>query len=85
MDLLNYAVPRAELDDKIDWLLSRITNKSPTAIRMGKLGYHAMQDMTVSQALDFAQILLPVMSGSQDAAEGMDAFVEKRKANFTGK
>lgn len=84
MDLINYVVPRAELDDKLDWLLGRITNKSPTAIRMGKLGYHAMQDMTVSQALDFAQILLPVMSGSKDAAEGMDAFVEKRKANFTG-
>lgn len=85
MDLINYVVPRADLDDKVNWLLSRITNKSPTAIRMGKLGYHAMQDMSVSQALDFAQILLPVMSGSQDAAEGMDAFVEKRKAQFTGK
>src|SRR5579871_5197864 len=31
--LLNYAVPQAELDAKVEWLIGRITDKAPTAIR----------------------------------------------------
>ena len=34
--LLNYVVPSAELDAKVDWLIGRIVDKSPTAIRRGK-------------------------------------------------
>src|SRR6202165_3109803 len=34
--LLNYVVPSAELDAKVDWLIGRIVDKSPTAIRAGK-------------------------------------------------
>lgn len=33
--LLNYVVPAAELDAKIDWLVGRVVDKSPTAIRDG--------------------------------------------------
>ncbi|MGH8106204.1 MAG: enoyl-CoA hydratase-related protein, partial [Arenimonas sp.] len=43
--VVNYLVPRAELDSKIEWLLNRITDKSPTAIRLGKQAYNAMRDM----------------------------------------
>src|SRR3981081_1706358 len=34
--LLNYVVPATELDAKVDWLIGRIVDKSPTAIRHGK-------------------------------------------------
>ena len=44
-ELLNYVVPGAELDAKLDWLLGRILDKSPTAVRLGKMGFHAMQDI----------------------------------------
>ncbi|MGB0921455.1 MAG: enoyl-CoA hydratase-related protein [Alphaproteobacteria bacterium] len=85
MDLVNYVVPRAELDAKMDWLLGRVTNKSPTAIRLGKLAYHAMQDMSLKEALDYAQIMLPMMARSEDTAEGMRSFMEKRPPAWTGK
>lgn len=82
--VLSYAVPRAELDQKLDWLLARITNKSPTAIRLGKQAFHAMRDMSLRESLEYAQAMVPVMSSTQDAAEGLAAFQEKRSPNFSG-
>lgn len=82
--VVNYVVPRAELDAKLDWLLARITDKSPTAIRLGKQAYNAMRDMSLRESLEFAQAMVPVMSSTEDAKEGMAAFQEKRPANFTG-
>ena len=42
--ILNYVVPRAELDAKVEWLLGRIVDKSPTAIRFGKHATSAMRE-----------------------------------------
>lgn len=82
--VVNYVVPRAELDAKLDWLLARITDKSPTAIRLGKQAYNAMRDMGLRESLEYAQAMVPVMSSTEDAKEGMAAFRDKRAANFTG-
>lgn len=82
--VFNYVVPRAELDDKLDWLLSRVTDKSPTAMRLGKQAFHAMRDMALREAFEYAQVMVPVMSSTNDAKEGMTAFQEKRKPEFKG-
>ena len=83
--VVNYVVPRAELDAKLDWLLGRIADKSPTAIRLGKQAYNAMRDMSLRESLEYAQVMVPVMSSTEDAKEGMAAFQEKRAPKFTGK
>ena len=83
--VFNYVVPRAELDTKLDWLLERTVGKSPTAVRLGKQAFHAMRDMTLPQALEYAQAMVPVMSSTEDAAEGMGAFQEKRAPQWTGR
>ncbi len=85
MDLINYVVPPEELDEKTEWLLGRITNKSPTAIRLGKIGFRAVRDMTLQQAFDFGQLLLPTMAQTEDCKEGFKAFQEKRKPDWTNK
>ncbi len=82
--VVNYVVPRSELDAKLDWLLSRITDKSPTAIRLGKQAFNAMRDMSLRESLEYAQVMVPVMSSTEDAREGKLAFQEKRSPNFTG-
>jgi enoyl-CoA hydratase/carnithine racemase len=84
LGLVNYVVPRAELDAKVEWLLARIVDKSPTAIRLGKQAFHAMQDMTLREAFEFAQVMVPVMASTGDAREGMKAFQEKRPPRWTG-
>lgn len=82
--LFNYVVPRAELDQKLDWFLNRIVDKSPTAIRIGKQAFAATRDMDLRSALEYAQVMVPVMSSTEDAAEGLAAFQEKRAPNWTG-
>jgi enoyl-CoA hydratase/carnithine racemase len=83
--IVNYCVPPAELDDKLQWLLGRITDKSPTAIRIGKQAFNAMRDMSLGEALDYAQVMVPSMASTRDAAEGIAAFQEKRKPDWTGR
>ena len=84
-ELLNYVVAPDELDGKVDWLLERILDKSPTAIRLGKMGFHALQDMPLDAAFDYAQLMLPMMASTEDALEGFRAFQEKRAPRWTGR
>lgn len=83
-DLLNQVVPEGELDAAIDRLLSVITARSPTAIRLGKTGFHAIEDMTLAQAFEYAQLMLPNMARTKDAVEGFRAFRDKRPPEFEG-
>jgi enoyl-CoA hydratase/carnithine racemase len=84
MGLVNYIAPPDELGAKFDWLLGRTIDKSPTAIRLGKQAFHAIQDMTIVQAFEYTQLMLPSMARTQDAREGFAAFQEKRKPEWTG-
>lgn len=82
-DIVNFAVPAADLDTKLDWLLSRITDKSPTGIRLGKQALAKIREMSTDAALEYAQFMLASMSSTKDAREGMKAFNEKRAPNWT--
>lgn len=82
---INHAVPAAELDAKVEWLLGRITDKSPTGIRLGKQGLAKVRDMGTESALEYAQFLLANMARTEDAREGFAAFAEKRPPQWTGR
>ena len=74
-----------ELDAKTDWLLGRIVDKSPTAIRRGKYALRATRDMSLDEALTFMESQIGVFGMTQDAREGLAAFNEKRKPDWPGK
>ncbi len=82
--LLNRVVPAEELDRAVDALVSLVARRSPTAIRLGKMGFHALEDMTLAQAFEYAQLALPNMARTGDAREGFAAFREKRDPRFEG-
>jgi enoyl-CoA hydratase/carnithine racemase len=82
--LLNRVVPAANLDEEIDTMLQSIVGRSPSAIRLGKQGFHAIEDMTLAQAFEYAQLALPNMARTGDAREGFRAFREKRDPHFRG-
>lgn len=82
--LVNYVVPAAALDDKVSWLLAMVVARSPTAIRLGKQGVQAMRDMALREALEYAQLMLPMMARTADCREGFQAMRDKRPPRFTG-
>ena len=83
-ELLNRVVPKDALDSAIDELVGTIVTRSPSAIRLGKMGFHALEDMTLAQAFEYAQLALPNMARTGDAIEGFRAFREKRSPDFQG-
>ena len=85
MGLVNHGVPADRLDEKVDWLRERILKQSPTALRHGKNGVHALQDMPLQQAFAFAEANVARMSMTEDAREGFAAFQEKRDPDWPGR
>ena len=83
--LLNYVVPAAELDAKVEWLLARLLDKSPTAIRRGKYAMRWSEQMTFDQSAVFMEGQIGTLALTEDAAEGRAAFIEKRLPNWPGR
>ena len=83
--LLNHVVPAADLDAKVDWLVGRLTDKSPTAIRRGKYAMRALASMSFDQGIAYTESQIALLAMTQDAKEGLAAFAEKRKPVWTGK
>jgi enoyl-CoA hydratase/carnithine racemase len=85
LDILNQAVPAAQLDEAVDALVAKLAANSPVALRMGRRAFAAMHGLAMQDALNLAQMVLPVMSQSEDAKEGMRAFAEKRAPIWTNR
>jgi enoyl-CoA hydratase/carnithine racemase len=83
--LVNHVVPAAELDAKTQWLIERIADKSPTAIRRGKYAMRAIADMGFDQAIAYTESQIALLAMTEDAREGLAAFNEKRKPVWTGR
>jgi len=83
--LVNYVVPTAELDAKTDWLLSRLVDKSPTAIRRGKYAMRAIEAMSFDQAIAYTESQIALLAMTEDAKEGLASFNERRKPVWTGR
>ena len=83
--LLNYVVPAAELDAKTEWLLSRLLDKSPTAIRRGKYAMRTTEQLNFDQSAAFMEAQIGTLALTEDAAEGRAAFIEKRTPVWTGR
>src|SRR4030088_3035013 len=83
--LLNYVVPAAELDSKVEWLIARIVGKSPTAIRRGKYAMRAIASMSFDESIAYTESQIALLAMTEDAKEGLKAFGEKRKPSWPGK
>ena len=81
MGMVNAVVPHAELERfALDWA-AEINSKSPTAQRMAKFAMNAIDDGLVGQQV-FAGEATRLAYMTDEAEEGRDAFLEKRKPDF---
>lgn len=83
--LVNHVVPASELDARTQWLLGRIVDKSPTAIRRGKYAMRAIGAMSFDEAIAYTESQIALLAMTEDAREGLAAFSEKRKPVWTGR
>jgi naphthoate synthase len=81
MGAVNAVVPHEELEaTALDWAREILT-KSPTAIRMLKFAFNAIDDGLVGQQV-FAGEATRLAYGTDEAVEGRDAFLEKREPDW---
>ena len=82
MGMVNAVVPHAELEARaLEWG-AHVNGKSPTAIRMLKFGFNLVDDGLVGQQL-FAGEATRLAYGTEEAREGRDGFLEKRKQDYS--
>jgi naphthoate synthase len=82
MGAVNAVVPHEDLERvALEWAVT-INGKSPTAIRMLKYGLNLIDDGLVGQQL-FAGEATRLAYGSEEANEGRDAFLEKRRPDWS--
>ncbi|KAF0807773.1 enoyl-CoA hydratase [Alcanivorax xiamenensis] len=80
--LINQAVPEAELDGAVTALAASIMEKSPAAIRHGKAMFYRQRQLPLDEAYRFAGEVMARNMMEADAAEGIDAFLNKRSAQW---
>ena len=73
-----------ELDVAVDNLVNEIKEQSPSAIRLGIEAFHEMKNLKDQEKHTYLHGMLMRVLQSKDAQEGLAAFREKRKANWTG-
>jgi enoyl-CoA hydratase/carnithine racemase len=82
---VNKVVPVAELDGTVDGLAADLAAKSPLIMRLGRDSFYRVLEMETDDALDYLQGMLTVTSLSEDTAEGVAAFAEKRPPRWRGR
>lgn len=85
MGLINYAVPAAELDAKVNEMVRKIINNPRWAVRWTKTSVNLVLRDIANKVMDAAIAYEISSNATHDRQEAVSAFVEKRTPNFIGK
>lgn len=83
--ILTRVVSPENLDVEINALCTDLAARSPTALRLGLRAFAAQSDLDLESALPMLRTALGECLGTDDAREGLTAFLQKRKPQWTGK
>ncbi len=81
MGLINAVVPAEKLDEEVDRWCQELLERSPTALKMLKYAFHAETD-GVAGITNLGVGGLGLYYRTDEALEGRNAFMEKRKPDF---
>ena len=81
--LINKIAAPAELDDMLETLIQKILAKPPVALAMGKELFYMQLETGIEKAYEYAAQTMACNMMDNSALEGVQAFIEKRKPNWT--
>jgi enoyl-CoA hydratase/carnithine racemase len=82
--LVNRVVPREYLTQIVMKYAQTIASKSPLTLELGKEAFYRQAEMGLADAYDYASRVMVENMLARDAEEGIDAFIGKRKPEWTG-
>jgi len=85
LGIVTSMVSSGELNTEVETLIKNISDNSPTAIRQGLKAYDELRNIEMGERHAYLKKMLGEVLKSEDAKEGITAFKEKRKPNWTGK
>lgn len=85
MGLVSAIAPRERLRDEAESIAQRIADRGPIAVRYAKEAVQRGIEMPLEQALRYETDLTIILQTTEDRAEGVRAFLEKRKPKFKGR
>ena len=85
LGMLNRVVKADELDEAIDDLCEKLAQKSPVAMRLGLQAFADQADASLDEALPMLRDRLAQCLATEDAREGLTAFLEKRPPVWKGR
>ena len=82
--LVTEAVAADVFTARVDEILASLVGKGPIALRLGKEAVYKAMDLTLDQGIRLEEDLYALLQTTTDRAEGVRAFLAKRKPQFTG-
>ena len=76
--LVNTVIDKASLREHVTNVAKKITSKSSVTLAMGKAAFYAQRELSIADAYDYAAKVMVENMLHRDAAEGINAFIEKR-------
>ena len=83
--LINNLVEKDDLSEEVNILAEKIASKSSMTVSIGKKAFYAQAEMDLSEAYKYTSKIMSDNLLKDDAKEGIDAFIEKRKPDWKDK
>ena len=85
LGIINRAVPADDLDEEVRETVETLSAQSPATLALGKAAFYAVEDMDLDTGLDHLHVGLTAVASTDDAQEGVKAFLDKRDPTWRGR